>query len=906
MTVLKTFGRDRELATLHTAVAGATNGVGGCTVLTGSPGIGKSHLLRAAVDHAEGLGVVVAARAAFELDRAAPLVTLASALRQLRPVTDAFAWLREDHDNQYRAVERLGAALDDFTDDRPLVIVIDDAQWMDELSALAIRELVPALRTVPVRWLFARRPAPGDTPGQQVVDWLIREGADDLRLGSLDDLAVARLCAEAVGAEVDNTVLALAGGCHGIPLQVEQLLRALQATDQLVISGGVATVVGDELPSSFITIVEQVLRGLSGDARLLLRAGSVFGRPFSIEAVARLIGARPATLLPRIEEAVTAKVLVDVDDGLTFVHDLVRLAIYGTLGDSVGALLHREAAAVTRDEGRSPVEVAGHLLRSGRSGTREAVTMLHEAAKEVAGPAPATAADLIVHALDVLGEHDPARVALVADAVGLLASASRLEQAHELGETALRAGLPAATEATLLLGLAEAFKHAGQNRRAVEYADRGLRHAEIPEPVRANLFAVRAHALFYVGDLGGADRAGASAYTSGQTAAEHSASVFGLTARSLVAQAQGRPADALAHAQEATDLADRVGGPAAHRHPRIWLGDALTTLDRFDEAEEVFRRGRQESEQLGTAWSTPLWHYYRTALLTARGRLDEAVAEAENGVAVADQVTAVAVALPLLGQLVRLAVMRGDDPQAREYLARMHRRTETGATAAPEDVVWPEGFLRGCLDGPDAAMRVLAGTYDALPDRPVLIGQHPCAAATLVRFALDAGDRSRAQLVATTARRLADRNPSAHSLVAAAFHAEGLLHRDQHRLEEAVAAFRKTRRPLALAGALEDAGEVREALDIATGCGAHRMRLRLAGEHPAADPSPFRAGSCLAQLTPAELKVAMLVAAGHKNRQVAEELFVSRHTVDSHLRKIFTKLDISSRVELANLVARER
>ncbi|GGM73658.1 AAA family ATPase [Dactylosporangium sucinum] len=908
--VHRTFGRDRELAGLHAAVAATTAGAGGCTVLTGSAGIGKSHLVRAAVAHAESLGAPVAARAAFELDRAAPLVTLASALQQIRPRSDAFGWLGEDHDNQYRLLERLGAALEDLTDGRPLVIAIDDAHWMDELSALAVRELVPALAGAPVRWVFARRPTPVDTPGQQVVDWLIREGAEHVRLGTLDDAAVGRLCRQVIGAEVDNTVLALAGGCDGIPLQVEQLLRALQATDQLVISEGVATVVGDELPSSFITIVDQVLRGLSDDTRLLLRAGSVFGRPFTVDAAARLLGTRPGALLPRVDEAVAAKVLVDGEDGLQFVHDLVRLAVHGSIGESVGALLHREAAAVTRDEGRSPVEVAEHLLKSGRAGTREAVTMLHEAAMEVAGQAPATAADLIVRALGVVGEHNPVRVALVADAVGLLASASRLEQAHELGEAALRAGLPPATEATLLHGLADAFKHAGQNRRAVEYTDRGLRHDDIPDAVRAKLWAVRAHALFYVGDLAGADRAGHEGYTIGQHSQEWAASVFGLTARSLVAQAQGRPPDALAHAQEATEIADRVGGEAAHRHPRIWLADALTGMDRFDEADQVIVRGRQETERLGTAWSAPLWHYYRTTLLTARGRLAEAVAEAENGVALAEQLTAVAVAVPLLGQLIRLAILRGDDDQAREYLDQLRRRVATGATAAPEDIVWPEAYLQNALEGPDVALRTIAGLYDALPDRPMIVIQHPCSAASLVRIALGAGDPSRAAVVAAVTRRIADRNPGLHSLAGAALHAEGLLYEDHGRLLDAVARFRKTPRPLALAGALEHAGEVQEALELATEYGAHRMRLRLldrlGGRPPAPEPPPFRPASPLAQLTPAELKVALLVADGHKNRAVAEQLFLSRHTVDSHLRKIFQKLDIRSRVELAALIARER
>ncbi|MEV6926340.1 AAA family ATPase [Dactylosporangium sp. NPDC051485] len=913
-----TFGRDRELAVLRIAVTGAADGFGGCTVVTGPSGIGKSHLLRASAECAQRRDVAVAARAAFELDKAAPLITLQSALQQLQPAVD---WTREDGDAQYRIIERLGAALEDYAAQRPLVIVIDDAQWMDELSALAVAELVPALASSPVRWIFAHRPAPVGTPGQQLMERLVRDGHEHVVLGALDDDAVRRLCAQVVGADVDNTVLALAGFCDGNPLQVEQLVRTLHLTGQIVVAEGVATVVGEELPSSFITIVEQMLHGLSSDAQELLQAASVFGRPFGVESVAQLLEVRPTTLLKPINEATTAKILVDQGEGLTFVHDLVRLAVYGMLNSAVATMLHRQAAAITRAEGRSPVEVAEHLLKTGRSGSAEAVTILHDAALAVAPAAPSTAADLIVHALDVIGEHDPGRVRLVADAVGLLASAGRLERAHDLGETALLAGLDPRTEAQLLLGLAEAFKHAGQNRTAVEYADRALAVPDAPASVRAKLHAVRAHARFYSDDLRGADEDGERATEAGLGTGEYAASVFGLTARSLAAQAEGRLDDAHGHAERATGIADKVRGDAVHRHPRIWLGSAQAGLDRFDEAEQTYRRGRETSERLGTAWSTPLWHYYHAGLLTARGQLDDAVAEAEAGVAVALNMTAYALAVPLLGMLTRLAVLQGDLPQAQAHLAHLQRRTAAGTTAAPEDITWSEGVLQEAVAGPETALATLVGMYDALPERPALIAQDPATAAALVHIAAKAGDEARARVAVAAARRLAERNPGVISLAAAADHAEGLVTGDPWLLRAAVERFRRTPRRLALAGALEDAalnaGDseqgrawATEAIAIVTECRAERARRRL--EFALGDPkapseaAAFRPGSLLHLLTRAELGVAVWVAGGLTNRQVAAELFLSRHTVDSHLRKIFTKLGLRGRVELAQLVTRDR
>jgi DNA-binding CsgD family transcriptional regulator len=912
---LTTFGRDRELAILRKAFADTARGVGGCVALTGSAGIGKSHLLRAAVEEARASGLAVATRAAFELDRAAPFITLASALQQVEPATSAFGWVTQAGENQFRTLDRLAGALEDFAAGQPLVVAIDDAQWTDEFSALAVRELVTALASSPVRWLFARRPLQSQTPGQQLVERLIRDGTPEVVLGRLDEEAVAQLCSQAVGATVDNTVLALAGGCDGNPLQLEQLMRALLTTGQLLVRDGVATVVGDQLPSSFITVVEQTLSGLPEEARRMLEAASVLRGRFTVDTLARLFGTRPAALLPSIYQATAAKVLVDEGDRLAFGHDLVRQAIYGTLGGAARALYHREAAVIGREEDRSPVEVAEHLLRSGRS-TREAVTMLHEAALDVAPAAPSTAADLMVRALDLLGSDDAGRPELVADTVRLLASAGRLERAQRLGETALHAGLAPPTEAALLLGLAEAFKHAGRNRTAVEYAWRGLSYPDVPEAVRARLWAVRAHALFYTGDLTEADRSGASAYASGMEAEEHGAAVFGLTARSLAAQAEGRLDDALAHASEATEIADSARGEAAHWHPRIWLGDAFAALDRFDEAAATFRRGREESERLGTAWSTPLWHYYQAALLAASGRLDEAAAETDAGVEVAENLAAYALAVPLLAGQARLAVLRDETTQARGYIDRMRRWLADGISTAPEDATWAEGVLQEATAGPDAALRTLATIYDAMPHRSLLIVQDPGAAATLVRIAVHAGDPERAEVVVTAAHKVAERNPTVPALAAAAAHAEGVLRRDPELLRTAIDGYRRTRRRLALCAALEDAADIstdpaearslaEEALTIATECGAERARRRLRQRLGSRPTQQAPSVSVLARLSPAELRVAILVANGRKNREIADELFLSRHTVDSHLRKIFGKLGINNRTALARLIGAE-
>ncbi|GAA1636015.1 AAA family ATPase [Actinoplanes couchii] len=919
-------GRTGELKILRTALDETKEGRGGCHVIFGRAGIGKSRLLLAAGDHADDLAVAVAAREAFKHDRTAPLVTLAGALRACSPPTADFAWLAGSDDDpagNYARIHRLRDSLERFAAVQPLLIVIDDAHWMDELSALAVRELVPALASFPVRWLLASRPGQTDAPGWQALDWLSHR-VTPIHLDVLDDDAIRRLCEDRIGAAADDTVLALVEGCGGVPLRVEQLIDALLATDQIVIEDGVATVVGDDLPSSFVTTVREIAGSLSPDAQWLLRATSVLDGPIDIEAAARLMGGLdPAGLFGPIDEAVASGLLVEDHAGLVFRHALVHQAVQSVLSPAQSQHLHGKAAVLARERNRPAAEIAGHLLRSGRSGAGAAVGMLRGTAAGVAATAPATAADLMLQALRALGEHDPQRPAVIADTVGLLASAGRLVQANQLGQEALRGDLEPATRATVRLGLAEAFQHAGQDVEAAGYADTGLAGPAVPPDVRARLYAIRAHAAFGLADLAAADEAGAEADRLGRDH-EPGAAVSGLTARSLVAHAEGRLADALTHAGTATELADRVRGQALHRHPRIWLASALTSLGRYEEAERALNQGHRECDALGTAWAQPLWHHYRAVLLTARGRLDDAAAEADAGVGQAEQHSTYQPVVPLLGTLIRLAVLRGDLDQGRYLLYRIRELTAAGVTGPPEHVAWAGASLLAAEGDQLGAFRLMRDVYDTIGARPALLVQQPAVAAVLVRLALAAGDPGRAALAVAAAARLAAANPESRAAAGAAGHAAGVLARDPARLAAAVTAFRLARRPIEQAAAGEDAAGLArdagdrpvarerydEALLLAVSAGAHGVRRRLR-DGLGAWLGPDGAGRArerppvLPGLTQAERPVALLVAEGMTNIAVARQLNLSPHTVDSHLRKVFMKLDIHSRVELAARVARE-
>ncbi|MBV9142393.1 MAG: AAA family ATPase [Pseudonocardiales bacterium] len=921
-------GRDEVLSDLQVALARTATGVGGCIVLEGPTGIGKSRLLESVAAEAGLRGLSVATGQAVELDLGTPLASLLRVLRSLGPELAADTAV-DITASGLRQMDQLRAALEDYVRHRQLVVLVDDAHLADELTALVLRILVPALSSLPVLWVLARRPGPvrgAAQTMQETIDWLLGEGARRVLLDPLKDEAVAVLCANTLGVAPDRTVLSLAARCEGNPFLLRELLTALRETGQLRVDGERATVVETigveaDLPSDFLSAVHRQLIGLSDPVRRLLDAGAVLGRPFTLHEAAGLLGCRAVDLILPATDAVACELLVDRENELTFRHELIRDACYDALPAPVRLALHREAATVVQHEGRSAMEVAEHLVRCGQPGNDRAKDVLQQAVAELVPTAPGTAADLTLRMLALFDEHDPSRPQLVADAVRLLAAAGRVEQARTLGTQALRSGLDAPSEAALMLGLSEALKHAGHNSSVIEYTGRALAREGVPDSARAQLLAIRAHALWALADFSGAQRSGTEAVEVGAHTGQCAAVVFGTAACSAVCWTAGALDDAVRQARDAVRTADTAGGEAAQRHPRLWLGRALTATDQFAEADAVYEMGQREADQLETAWSWPIWHYFRAELHLAAGRLDDANAEAEAGVRVSEQFATRAVIVPLLALLSQLALQRDDVPTAREQLRRAQALRSAGSEGGDLDLAWRIALLADAQGEPAAAVNALTEIYDGFPHRLQILVQDPLAGAQLVRIARRAGAEAQAKAAASATRLLAQRNPSVDSLVGAAAHAEGLLRGDLAALRRAVHAYRLSPRMLAKATVLEDtawaehhAGHhrvavklLRTALGHYQSCGAHRdvsrvtRRLhRLGARHEPVKDAPVQ--SPWDTLTKSELRVVRLIAQGLTNRETASRLFLSPHTVDSHLRHSFTKLGVNSRVELTRHV----
>ncbi len=831
-------GRETILYEIRQALGRAASGGGGCLVVEGAAGTGKSELLRLAGMHGEASGFGLVAGTAVPLDTGAPFSTLRRVLRENLSARDYVLLTDRRTFDPLAPVDRIVEFLRRSTRDRPLLVALDDAHLVDDLTADALRNLIDASVTLPVLWILAR--GASRTPGhaQETIDWLIREGAARHRLESLSPEAVAEISAELLGACPDDDVLALVARVNGNPFLLNELLVTSLSDGRICVQDGVAVLLDAEPAPAFRQAVVHHLRGLSHECLRILDAVAVLGQRFSIHEAAGLLGRNPVELLPLIGELIAASVLEDEGPTLAFRHPLVRETLYDRLSEPTRTALHREAAATLWREGRSAPTFLEHLML-GRRGEGD-------------GLVPAAA-------------HPEARFA------------------PETEQFAPEAG-PFVPETGPFL------PEAGQ--LALTGTGRGPAAPPAPPP------------------------------------APYAELMYRTTLRYSAAQVQGLHAQMVAHARAALRIARDHGDRTSRAHHQLWLAVALTASDEFDQAGEILAERCDPSDHVALPWVRPMWHYHRAQLKLAAGQLEEADEDAVEAVRICERLAAPALAVGPLALRIRVAVHRHELTEANRHVVHASRLSAAASGAAREELSWVTALLHSAEENRESALDTLSPVYSGVPKRPLLLTREPHAGACLVRTAMSAGDSERATAVAEAARLVATRNPTVVSAVAAAAHAEGVLCNDVGRLRAAVSAYRSGPRPLSLAAATEDLalaeneaggrstaiGLLNEALARYQNHGARgdalrvrktlrslAVRRRTRGRDRDLDPveGPRARWD---QLTPSELRVVRLVAQGLTNREVAEKLFLSPHTVDSHLRHSFTKLGVTSRVELTRQV----
>ncbi|WP_344564880.1 LuxR C-terminal-related transcriptional regulator [Streptomyces axinellae] len=919
--IIQTAGRSKEQGLLRTALAELRGGTGGCVMIEGPGGIGKSHLLEAAASEAARLGIrIIAAGGA-----GGPLAphTGGPAL-----VTHLAEQLATDPAGP-SPLEKAEAHVRELTlAHGPLLLTLDDADSAQEATARRLTALVQRTEGLPVLWLLARKPTLAVTAGSRALEEIAGHHATRLRLGPLEEAAIDEMAVSAFGAPMEPRLAELVHRSGGAPALVKLLLDALSREGLVRVTRGRVSLRSDELPRRVLDAVALKMHELSDDARWLVSALAVFDRPCTLHEAGALVGRSTLDIVGAIHEALGMGVLGERDGEVDFCFPLVRDATYDNLPETTRRALHREAATLLqRDGSRSTEEVARHITLGSRPGEDTAGRLF--AFLERTARSPRSITDSI-RLLATAGHHAEAR-ALVA---GVLSGTGPHGPAAD----------PAVKMRTLL-AVASVWLYTGRNDGLTAQAVRRLGEGELPAPQRARLLVAEtvAHlcdeapaqcgeaparcgeALARPAALAAATATGRRALRQGEADGDMLSQLLADMLLSRCALESGDLDEAVRRACEGMHLAQLGGSETAHHYPHLMMAAALAAHDELAEAEIMLRLGEQQAVRKGDTWLRPMWHYQRAQLRLAAGRLAEAEEAAELAAAAVEPRSPVGSAV--LALLSHLALLRDDLSTARYHLRCAALGPFETMHSAPEDLVWRRGLLRHAEGDIAGAFKELRPLYETLPARPRLLTREPEAAATLVRMARCAGSREHAGTVVAVMRDLTSRHPNIRALQGAAMHAEGVLRDDQRLLERAHQEQRLARRPLALAAVLEDGGvlsrgaggrppsgqvqqataRLRQALCLYEKAGAalhvRRVRGRLA-EQPAR-PNAAQAAATVPgweSLTEAERRVGTLVAEGLTNREVAKRLFLSPHTVDSHLRQCFAKFAVNNRVELTRAV----
>ena len=345
-------GRKHELGVIGHAISTLAAGGGSVVVVEGVTGTGKTRLLSEAASRARQAGVNVAAGRGEELSRLAPSGLLLTALTGCDPqVLD-----RSPLDNlsfperRLQLVQRLRCALRDRLVQGQLLIVLDDLQWADPVTLLALRMLVSELTGEPVTWLLARNRVPESRGLACLVQALRNVGAVSLKLVGLAPDEVAELAAEILGAPPDIPLLRLVQQAGGIPLLLVDLLRLLRDEGAALVESGQARLTCRGVGQAFGGLPVR-LGPASDSTRQMLEVASLFGDSFDADAVAAMLQRPVAVLLADIEEALRAGILEEDGPHLAFQHPVVRHALYNAIPVPLRRALHREAAAVRPGRG---------------------------------------------------------------------------------------------------------------------------------------------------------------------------------------------------------------------------------------------------------------------------------------------------------------------------------------------------------------------------------------------------------------------------------------------------------------------------------------------------------------------------------------------------------------------------
>ena len=924
--------RDKELAALAAAIAGAAAGRGSFVLVEGPAGIGKTTLLRAASTVRGPAGVQVLTARGLALERDFPYGIARQLIEPVRAATPPADWAgflegaaglatrvfdwtdvpSVEDDTQYATTHGLYWLIANLAMRRPLVIAVDDVHWADGPSLRWLAHLAERIEDLPAALLLAARTAP-DEPAM-VADLRASRACQLYRLAPLGQEAAAALVRQRLGAEAaDDLCLACHASTGGNPFLLGSLVTALRQLDAQ--AGDLVSAVATLGPGQVATSVLRRVGQFGDAAAQLTRALAVFGGPALLRHASALAGLPIADAAQAADRLRAADVLAP-GSVLEFAHPIVRAAVYESIPPGERALAHATAARLLDEEGANAERTAPHLLRSEPASDPRVVNLLREAARAAGGRgSPATAARYLRRALDeppdagsrpavllelglsLAGDRSPAASDALSEAVRLAAdsadpaehAAAAVQSAGVLGiwghhsavtqicAEALAAG-PGLDQATRDSLQAEALVNtmidattAGQALAAAErrLADRDAPNywqvpaalvaalrAQPPDEARDRLARVFATgmadiapdsliaaysllALIWSDDLGTAGRVCEAVLHAARERGSMSMVAHLSCLRSIIARRQGQLEDAAADARLALDFKLATSPPLAVAWAAGLSIDALTCLGRLGEADEIAAVTQQREPADGWIHTT-VFRQARGGLRAAQHRFDDALAD----------------------------------------LAAAARGWAALGVTNPAVASWRSGAVTAHAAMGDMAQAAALACEQLELARQV--GTPRAVGTALVAYAAAVPGQALASL--TGAAGLLETAGARYDLAGALLELGALLRRSG-RPKDARAPLMRAQDLARRTSATRLEGLARHELLAA---GARPRRIALTGPEA---------------LTSAERRVAGLAAAGLSNRQIAQHLFVTLATVETHLRHAFAKLGITSRAELPPLLA---
>ena len=949
-------GRSPELSRLEDALTKLDGGGGDAIEIVGAAGIGKTRLLAELAARADARGHIVLTGSGADLERDLAFWVFVDALDEyvesaeprrlenldeevrveLAQVFPSLSSLGRGgaaglQDERYRTNRAVRELLERLAATKPLVLILDDFHWADPASIDLAVSLLHRPPAAAVLIVLASRPNQAPPQLLSAASRARRDG--DLTRIELDPLTSEEAAAMLGREPSDARIALLYKESGGNPFYLEQLARA---GDQVALPSakGDLSISEVRVPGLVVAAMTEELALVSDISRRVLEGASVAGDPFEPELAAAASDVSEQQAMEAIDELLGADLvrLTNVPRRFRFRHPIVRRAVYEATpaGWRIGA--HERTAQALADRGASAPTRAHHIDISAKVGDEDAVATLTEAGRQSAQRAPATAARWFAGALRLLADtaSGDERVELLLANATALAASGRFVEAHEAlieslnilprDAAAMRVRLVATcARVEHLLGLHEQA-HARLSAALEDLPDAS---GSAAVSLMLELAGDQMYRLRYPAAQDWARRAVAAAQPIGDPAL--TATALATLARTLAWGSEPKRGEEVW--AEVAPMVDALSDEqlASRLEAIVELAGAEIYLDRFVEAAAHAERALAVGRATGRGRLFPGIYATLGVAWCMAGRLAEA-AELLDAATEAARLSGNPPALAwALFCRAFVALPAGDNKTA---LAAGQESFDL-ATEASQDVIRARaaGVLAiALLDAgkPDRAGAALAGPVDehlaSIPDvwrayllelmtrcwltlgrsaeaRAAAVGAQTSADAAGLRsamamahraaaaVALDAGDAATAADRALMAAELSD----AVGTPVEAGLARTIAGRALARLDQRDRAVQELERA---AAELDRCGAVRYR------DAAHR-ELRQLGQHIHRRTRPGDAQTGVGALTERELEIAGLIVDRKTNSEIAGELFLSKKTVETHIRNMFRKLDASSRVDIA-------